>query len=371
MSLQNSKLGRTSALIAVWLLSVSVTMCRGEETEAAGEIRAVRLSAGEADEEQFRWARSRGMNAVVLELKATDPDGAAEERAAAERIRQAGLDLFYWIEIARSHELADAHPEWMASLQGHDEWRRFFKNAPVPADGEVVKTYPWVPILYREAFDAHRRRVEHLVSGKPAAKGVLLNDLQGAPSACGCGNSLCRWTADYGPTRTATPLGADAAAQFIAAVKRLAPDSQVIPVWTTECEEHDGAPDGLCAGVGCFRGTCWKAYTEQLMPVAAEVDQIAVLLLYREFQRDLPIYGKEAGWIEHALQSFQEMPPRRGGKSIAGSRLIAVLQGWDVTADEIEAQIARAKAAGAAGYVVARSRIDQGWTPRLVRWKMP
>ena len=34
----------------------------------------------------------------------------------------------------------------------------------------------------------------------------FLNDLQAAPSACGCGNTFCRWTPDYGPIRTATEL---------------------------------------------------------------------------------------------------------------------------------------------------------------------
>jgi len=267
--------------------------------------------------------------------------------------------------------MAESHPEWMASLQGHPEWRRFFKEIPFPKDDEVVKNYPWVPILYKEAFEAHRSRVAQLLEGKPSAQGIFLNDLQAGPSACGCGNPLCRWTADYGPIRTATLLGDDAAAQFVAAVKKIAPGSQIIPVWTTECEEHHGAPDGLCAGVGCFQGLCWKAYTAQLMPVGQEAEKIAVLLPYLDFQQDVPVYGEKAGWIKHALESFTTMPPRHGGTAIPAERLIAVLQGWNVSDEEVQAQIARAEEAGAAGYIVSLAKIEQRWEPRIVKWKKP
>jgi hypothetical protein len=260
----------------------------------------------------------------------------------------------------------------MASLQGHPEWRRFFKDAPLPGDNEVIKNYPWVPILYKEAFKAHRQRTAQLLKGKPLAAGIFLNDLQGAPSACGCGNPLCRWTADYGPVCTATPLGDDAAAQFTAAVKEMAPGSRIIPVWTTECEAHDGAPDGLCAGVGCFQGLCWKAYTAQLTPIAREAEWIGVLLAYREFQQDASQYGAKAGWVRHALDSFTTMPPRHQGEAIPTKRLIAVLQGWDVSEAEMQAQIAHAEAAGVAGYVVASLvKIEQGWAPKLMKWKQP
>src|SRR5688572_29781297 len=158
---------------------------------------------------------AQGYTAIVLPLESDSAAARAAEEDAAKRVALAGLELWYWIEIARSPAFADDHPQWMASLQGHQEWRRYFKDFPDPKPGEVVKNYPWVPILYREAFDAHLARVKKLLSARPAAKGVFLNDLQGPPSACGCGNAVCRWTADYGPLRTATPLGEDAAAQFV------------------------------------------------------------------------------------------------------------------------------------------------------------
>jgi hypothetical protein len=329
------------------------------------KLRGVLVTATQAGAPALRQWKAEGNHAVVLSLSEDAPAKAL--RAAARRIRAAGLDLHYWIEIGRCPSLADAHPEWMASLQGHTEWRRHFPQAPTPAAGEVVKNYPWVPVRYREAFDAHLQRVAALLQGMPPARGLFLNDLQAAPSACGCGNVLCRWTPDYGPIRTATRLSADAAARFVAAVAERAPGTPILPVWTPECEEPDMAKDGACAGVGCFRGDCWYEYTAQLTPLARRCPTLAALLPYRALGRDLPRYGPTAGWVARALRSFAEMPPQRRGQAIPADRVIAVLQGWDVTLVERDAQIQRAEEAGAAGTVLALMKIEQGWEPRIVR----
>lgn len=329
-------------------------------------LRAVLSTPERVTGEALSRLRRDGDNAVVVNLGDDEKRVAA---AAAERVRKSGLALYYWIEIGRNPAMADAHPEWMASLQGHPEWRRHFPNTPQPAAGEVVKNYPWAPVLYREAFAAHRLRVSALLDGLPAATGIFLNDLQAAPSACGCGNQLCRWTPDYGPIRTATLLPADAAARFVAAVQKLAPQSEIIPVWTTECEEHESAKGQPCDGVPCFGGACWSAWTEQLMPVTRESKTLAVLAPFRAFQRDQPRYGPTAGWVKAAVASFAEMPPKRKGTAIAPGRIVSVLQGWDVAPEQRQAQIDRAREAGARGYVVAEMKIEQGWAPRVVKAK--
>jgi hypothetical protein len=61
------------------------------------------------------------------------------------------------------------------------------------------------------------------------------------------------------------------------------------------------------------------------------------------------------------------MPPQRLGRAISPDRVIAVLQGWNVTPAERDAQIQRAEEAGAAGTVVALMKIEQGWEPRILR----
>ncbi len=349
------------SLIAVMAL---VGFACGVYDASAAEpgLKAVLLAAPQATAERLRTLQAEGNNAVVLKLSATD---GAPELAAAKRIQKVGLALYYWIEIGRSPALADAHPEWMASIQTHQEFRKSFPNLPPLKDGEVVKTYPWVPVLYQETFPVHLQHVQQLLADKPVPRGIFLNDLQAAPSACGCGHHLCRWTTDYGKILTATKLPADGAAKFVAAVKRLAPQAKVIPVWATECEEPD--KDTLCNGVGCFNGACWKEFTAQLTPVAAEVETLAALLPYRALQRDLPHYGPTAGWITQALKSFSTMPARYQAKPVAPGRLIAVLQGWEVTPAQVQAQIARTHEAGAAGYVVSLMPIEQGWEPRIMK----
>ena len=82
---------------------------------------------------------------------------------------------------------------------------------------------------------------------------------------------------------------------------------------------------------------------------------------------DLIGIGKRA--IDFAIKTFETMPPKHNGKAIPASRMIAVVQGWDVTDDEITAQRRAAEKAGAAGYVVVYDEIEQGWSPKIVRWK--
>lgn len=324
------------------------------------------LSAEQATVDRLTELKSSGVNAVAIPIHNEKALRAAESRAF-ERVQDAGLSLCFWIEVARCRELADAHPDWMASLQGHPEWRRLFRDVPLPRDGEVVKTYPWVPILNKEPFNAQLLRLKSLLDNRPTPAAVFLNDVQGAPSACGCGHHLCRWTTDYGKLRTTSPLGPTASADFVAAVKALTPSVEVVPVWATECEEHDGAEDGLCGGVGCFKGICWKAWSEQLQPVADQSRTIGVLLPYKDLQRDLPLYGPEAGWIGHAVKMFSTMPARYKRPAVSPSRLLAVLQGWNVEDGEVAAQIDAARVAGVQRVLVAYQKIDQSWQPRVTK----
>jgi hypothetical protein len=357
-------------LVAV-LNALSLNAMAADDGGGSHRLRAALVTAEMATEARLQKLRKAGYSAAVLMLSRGDERSASGDRQAVERIGKAGLEAHYWIEVGRCPELADTHPRWMASLQGHPEWRRFHKDFPEPKDDEVVKAYPWTPVFYQEAFDAHLSRIQQLLATRPVTKGIFLNDLQGAPSACGCGNPVCRWTTDYGPIVTATRLADDTPAKFVAAVKHLLPaGTPVIPVWTTECEEHDRANDALCAGVGCYKGTCWKVYSRQLKPLAAEANTLGALLLYKEFRQDGPQYKERAGWIGHALRhGFGDQPAKNGVTKVPTSRLISVLQGWDVNDEEVQAQIDQACAAGAAGYVVALAQIDQSWQPRMLKWR--
>jgi len=147
----------------------------------------------------------------------------------------------------------------------------------------------------------------------------------------------------------------------------LSPGANVIPVWTTECEELD--KETFCAGVGCFKGTCWREFTAQLAPLAQASPTIAALLPYKSFQRDLDSYGPPSGWIAEGLGLFAKMPLRYGTNGVPADRLIAVLQGWDVTPQEIQNQLGQAEKTGAAGEVVSYIPIEQSWSPRVFDFK--
>jgi len=306
-----------------------------------------------------RWKKAE-LN-VTLNLSAGTDE---TNLLAANQIQTAGMEVGYFIEVGRCPELADAHPEWMASLQGHPEWRRLFPEFPVAGKNQVVKNYPWVPVFYREAFDAHCERIRKLLDGKPAAKRIWLNDIQGGPSACGCGHPLCRWIGDYGPVKTGTSLGDTAPAEFVQAIRKLSPGAEVIPVLTTECELEDREHE--CAGVNCFAGICWKAFSKQLAAIDADSSRIGIACFYREFDRDLPRYGGEGGWIKTAIQSLEVMPPKREGRAVRAEKLIAVLQGWNVDEDQIQSQISMARESGSAGWLLVTTPVSQAWEPRLL-----
>src|SRR5262245_55516818 len=176
-----------------------------------------------------QW-KSEGFKAVavVLEEQTTE----AAYRSLSRRVTEGGLDLYFWIEVARNPGMATAHPRWMAALGTHEDWQKNFPKFPEPGVGEVAKAFPWVPISYRESFDAHLARIDQLLKRAPSGwRGLLLNDLQAGPSSCGCGNLLCRWAVDYHVRPTATKLAGDrVAATFVAEVRKRVGEKSVIPV---------------------------------------------------------------------------------------------------------------------------------------------
>src|SRR5262249_42441253 len=230
-------------LLQLWMLVLQLFSCHAF---GAANLKVALLAPEQVSEEKLASLKAEDYTAAAISLSESNPRA---QSSAATQISRSAFALYYWIEIGRNPALADAHPEWMASIQTHEEYRRFFPELPKLKTNQVVKNYPWVPVLYQETFPVHLDRVKHLLEGKPQPAGVFLNDLEGARSACGCGNHLCRWTTDYGPLKTATRLPNDAAAQFVAKVEKLAPNAKIIPVLTSECEEVDTKT--LCAGVNC------------------------------------------------------------------------------------------------------------------------
>jgi hypothetical protein len=262
----------------------------------------------------------------------------------------------------------------MASLGMHDDWRTRFPNVRALEDGEVAKAWPWTPIAYRSAFDAHVSRIKRLLERVPGDyQGLVLNDLQGGPSSCGCGNLQCRWAIDYGVPATTQKLpGVDWAPRFVAEISKLAPNKTIVPVWTTECERHDLAPEklgpgefstGLCGTVDCC-DNCRNRFAEQWAALhATSRGPTGLLVLHKEFQRDRQEYGAAAQWIKGAVDYLDGI----AAQPFSHQQLWLVVQAYDVTPAEERAARATALRAGAGAVLVARTRLDQSYEPRIVR----
>jgi hypothetical protein len=322
---------------------------------------------------QWKQERLKGV-AVVLD----EQTGQARYRELARHISDGGLDLYCWIEVARNPKLAAAHPRWMAALGSHADWQKNFKNFPEPGIGEVAKAFPWVPIGYREAFDAHLARIEQLLKRAPPGwRGLMLNDLQAGPSSCGCGNLQCRWAIDYHVHPTATKLeGDDVAGRFVAAVRERAGNKTVIPVWTTECEEvdlpadkHQGQPGtGLCGTVGCATGACPDVFTRQWSGLASGHDgPIGLLAVHTALHRTRKELGGGPNWVTNAIAYLDKTLPANGGIAVSSDRLWVVVEGSQ-TPEEATARELAAKA-GVGAVIVVRAKIDQSYEPRIISAK--
>ncbi|HEV3006271.1 MAG TPA: DUF3179 domain-containing (seleno)protein, partial [Pirellulales bacterium] len=323
------------------------------------------------------WRRD-GYQAVAVALDERHTPEVYRRTAAV--LAAAKLDLYYWVEVGRNPEMAAAHPEWMASLGLHDDWQKRFPNAPAPTEGQVAKAFPWVPIGYRETYDAHLKRIARLLERAVGDyRGLLINDLQGGPASCGCGNLQCRWAVDYGVASTATKLvGDDVAARFVADVRKLVPGKTVVPVWMTECEDRDlpadrrpkGQTTGFCGGVGCSQGTCPKAFTKQWSAlVDGQAGPIGLAATHRELGRLGDEYGEPAGWIAQAVDYLEQVPPLHGGEAFDRRRLWLVVQGYDLPDAEVRDARRQAELTGAGAVFVALTRVDASYEPRVIAVK--
>ena len=105
-----------------------------------------------------------------------------------------------------------------------------------------------------------------------------------------------------------------------------------------------------------------------MAPIERTCAQLGLLVPYKAFQRDVPFYQGEAAWIGHAVTAMDAMPRKYKHAPIKSSRLITVLQGWDVSEAQIQSQIRVAEQAGVGGYIVSYWAIDQSWQPRIQAW---
>jgi len=300
-------------------------------------------------------------------------------RAQVEALLEAGENerssqgdgLYLWIDVGRSEALASRHPEWIAGMGSHEDWRSKFPGAPSPDATTRVGVHPWTPIWYRAVLEDRRDAIVKLLSGlPPRISGVFLCHVQGAPSACGCGNEQCRWTADYRMTGGPERIEGAPAAVLIRSLEAALPGIPWIPVWVTECEEHDQPGEGstgYCYSVGCFKGLCWKESTKELEGLLAVTKgtvtkgTVALLGTEKAFGRSLERYAKDGGWIAAAARSLEEIPKRHQRTPLPSEKLLLVVEG-----EEAARAIPPGLRSRVQGVLTVQQPIDQSWSPRLI-----
>ena len=344
----------------------------GVAAEAAPK-EIVLVEAGEVSMASVAKWKEEKFQAVAVVLN--EPGDRAVRRAAA-AISATNMEVYWWIEVARNPDMASANPRWMAALGTHADWQKRFPNSPEPGLNQVAKAFPWVPIVYAEAFDAHLARIEQLCKDLPAGgRGLFLNDLQAGPGSCGCGNLQCRWAVDYHVSSTTRRMaGTNVAGRFVAEA-RMRTNLPIIPVWTTECEEADmpsdknrGKPStGLCGSVGCATGACPTEFAEQFTELLSTHDgPVAFLAVHNSLERTREEFGGGPGWVITAVgHAHKTLTGERAAAAFPKERVWVVVDGTD-PAGEATARQSAVKA-GAAVVVVARTRIDQSYEPRMVR----
>ncbi len=343
------------------------------ETGGADRFRGLlwRVVSGE-EPPDLHGLLAGGFNAIVLAV--SDNTTAEALDLMAPYLNRREFSVYLWFDVGRNPSLAERRPDWVAGMGSHDDWRARFPNGPHPGEKERIGIHPWVSIWYRDVLADRQAAIERFVRGRKGLRGVFLNQIQGAPSACGCANDQCRWTVDYRMPGGPEKVDGVPAALLLAGLKRSMPGLEWIPVCTTECEEVDQAKGGTgyCGTVQCYSGLCWKESTREMEAVAREASgSIALLLTEKSFRRELPVFKAAGGWPAFALRHFETIPPKYGRSPIPSRRFIAVLdargpEGRSLGEAEERALRDGAEKAGAGGVLLVRTPIDEGWEPRII-----
>src|SRR5262249_43086252 len=135
--------GRIAGLAAIAIFSIVLAQLLAQPTSAkAAALDLVLVDAGSVTPTPISQWKGEGFKAVAVVLE--EQTGGATYRDLDRRLSESGLDLYWWIEVARNPKLAAAHPRWMAALGMHPDWQKNFPNLPEIKAGEVAKAFPWV-----------------------------------------------------------------------------------------------------------------------------------------------------------------------------------------------------------------------------------
>ena len=100
--------------------------------------------------------------------------------------------------------------------------------------------------------------------------------------------------------------------------KRLRPTPKSFPSGRPSAKNMMGVLMGFALGSVASTGFVGKRTLGNLCPWP-NGERLAVFTPYKEFQRDIPHYGRaEASWVEFAVKTFETMPPRHHGTADRG-----------------------------------------------------
>jgi hypothetical protein len=153
---------------------------------------------------------------------------------------------------------------------------------------------------------------------------------------------------------------------FLDALNAKLPRMRITPIICPECEQgvvmgpaaNPDAQTRYCASINCS-DPCGGFYYPGLVRALGGLASVGLLCTYKALRRDVPIYGAEAAWVAANIDRY--------GEHGAVSRLVPVLQGWDVSEDEIKAQLSFVSERNVRGYILSLLPLENSFQPVAVK----
>ena len=275
-----------------------------------------------------------------------------------------GLEPGFWIEVGRDEEAAGSHPEWLHVPQ-HTDWLAQFPDW----SGASAAVFPWLPLNNKAVFDYQLAKVTSIAAMLESGDSIYLNNVQNPPAGCGCGNLQCRsWDNSPGEKIAPSPYEHREiffTLLFLDALNAKVPSMSITPIICPECEQgvvmgtvaNPDAQTRYCNSINCA-DPCGGFYYPGLVRALSGLEGVGLLCTYKALRRDIPLYGEKAAWVAANINRFGEHGPV--------TKVIPVLEGWDVTEQEVKAQLDFASKAGARGYILATLPLDNSFRPVAV-----
>ena len=112
-----------------------------------------------------------------------------------------------------------------------------------------------------------------------------------------------------------------------------------------------------CNSINCS-DPCGGFYYPGLVRALGGLDRVGLLCTYKALRRDIPIYGGTAAWVAANISRY--------GEHGAVTKLIPVIQGWDVSEEEIKAQVDFVSKTSVRGYILSLLPLDNSFWPVAV-----